>query len=90
MKLQNSLFIRRIKANILCCQQERKEHTQTGNINKGGNMDFRLEGGGTSLVVQRLRLCAPNGGGLGSIPGQGTRSHMLQLRPGAAKKKRLQ
>lgn len=28
-------FIRRIKANILCCQQERKEHTQTGNINKG-------------------------------------------------------
>ena len=23
-----------------------------------------------------LRLCAPNAGGLGSIPGQGTRSHM--------------
>ena len=31
---------------------------------------------GTSLVVQRLRLHAPNAGGLGSIPGQGTRSHM--------------
>ena len=27
---------------------------------------------GTSLVVQRLRLCAPNAGGQGSIPGQGT------------------
>ena len=34
---------------------------------------------GTSLVVQWLRLHAPNAGGLGSIPGQGTRSHMLQL-----------
>ena len=28
---------------------------------------------GTGLMVQRLRLCAPNAGGLGSIPGQGTR-----------------
>ena len=35
---------------------------------------------GLSPVVQWLRLCAPNAGGLGSIPGQGTRSHMLQLR----------
>ena len=26
------------------------------------------------------RLCAPNAGGLGSIPGQGSGSHMLQLR----------
>ena len=40
---------------------------------------------GTSLVVQWLRLHAPNAGGLGSIPGQGTRSHMLQLRPCADK-----
>ena len=31
---------------------------------------------GTSLVVQWLRLHAPNAGGPGSIPGQGTRSHM--------------
>ena len=31
---------------------------------------------GTSLVAQWLRLRAPNAGGLGSIPGQGTRSHM--------------
>ena len=35
-----------------------------------------------SLAVQWLKLHAPNAGGPGSIPGQGTRSHMLQLRPG--------
>ena len=35
---------------------------------------------GTSLVVQWLRLCTPNAGVPGSIPGQGTRSHMLQLK----------
>ena len=40
----------------------------------------------TSLVVQRLRLCTPNAGGRDSIPGQGTRSHMLRLKPSAAKK----
>ena len=31
---------------------------------------------GTSLVVQWIRLHAPNAGVLGLIPGQGTRSHM--------------
>ena len=31
---------------------------------------------GTSLVVQWLRLHAPNAGGLGLIPGQGTTSCM--------------
>ena len=35
---------------------------------------------GTSLVVQWLRLRAPNAGDLGSIPGQGTRSRMPQLK----------
>ena len=30
----------------------------------------------TSLVAQCVRLCAPNAGGPGSIPGQGTRFHM--------------
>ena len=30
-------------------------------------------------MVQGLRLHTPNAGGLGSIPGQGTRSHRLQL-----------
>ena len=42
---------------------------------------------GTSLVVQWLRLRAPNAGGAGLIPGQGTRCHMLQLKiPNAAMK----
>ena len=35
---------------------------------------------GISLVVHWLRLCTPTAGDLGSIPGQGTRSHMSQLR----------
>ena len=35
---------------------------------------------GTYLVVQWLRHCTPNAGGLGSIPGQGIRSPMLQLK----------
>ena len=35
---------------------------------------------GTSLVVQWLRLRAPNAGGLGSIPDQGTRSCMPHLK----------
>ncbi|TEA41173.1 hypothetical protein DBR06_SOUSAS5610025, partial [Sousa chinensis] len=45
-----------------------------------------------SLVVQWVRLHAPNAGGPGSIPGQGTRRcmpqlrvHTLQLTSGAAK-----
>ena len=33
-----------------------------------------------SLVVQGLRFQTPNAGGLGSIQGQGTRSHMPQLK----------
>ena len=42
---------------------------------------------GTSLVVQWLRLYAPNAEGLGSIPGQGTRARMLPLKilPAATK-----
>ena len=35
---------------------------------------------GTSLLVQWLRFCTPDAGGLGSIPGQGTRSYMPQLK----------
>ena len=38
---------------------------------------FTLE---TSLVVQWLRLCAPNAGDPGSIPDHGTRSYVRQLR----------
>ena len=35
---------------------------------------------GTSLVVQWLRLCTPNAGGLGLIPAQGNRFPILQLK----------
>ena len=35
---------------------------------------------GTCLVVQWLRLCTPSAGDPGLTSGQGTRSHMLQLR----------
>ena len=39
---------------------------------------FQTDIARTSLVAQWLRLCAPNAGSLGSIPGQGTRCHMAQ------------
>ena len=35
---------------------------------------------GISLIVQWLRLRAPKAGGLGSIPVQGTTSHVPQLK----------
>ena len=48
---------------------------------KAGEIPLRKKAsGGTSLVVQWLRLCAPNAGGLGSIPGWGTRPCMPQLK----------
>ena len=42
----------------------------------------------TPLVVQWLRLHAPNAGGPGSIPGQGTRSRMPQLRAHMLRRRR--
>ena len=59
----------------------RGQSTASGQTLKG------LWSGGSSLVVQWLRLHAPNSGGLGSTPGQGTRSHMPRLKtPCAATK----
>ena len=49
-----------------------------------GNV-LKSDSGETSLVVQWLRHYAPSAGGSGKIPSQGARSHMLQLRPTAAK-----
>ena len=46
--------------------------------------DLKGTGGGTSLVVQWVRLQTPNAGCPGLIPGQRTRSHVPQLRPTAA------
>ena len=54
---------------------------------KAGEIPLRKKAsGGTSLVVQWLRLCAPNAGGLGSIPGRGTRPYMPQLKDAAQHK----
>ena len=62
------------------------------NQNLGNRKIYIKNLGGTSLVVQWLRLRVPSAGDPGLIPGQGTRSYMpqlkacmLQLRPGAAK-----
>ena len=38
--------------------------------------NIRADQMGLTIVVQWLGLCAPNAGGLGFIPGWGTRSHM--------------
>ena len=47
---------------------------------------LREQEGGTSLVIQWLRLCIPSAGGLSSIPSQGTKPRMLQLNdPGTSK-----
>ena len=48
-------------------------------VNQDGNIR-------TSLVVQWLRLCAPNAGGTGSTPGQGTKI-LHASRPSQKKKK---
>ena len=40
----------------------------------------KIQGCETSIVVQWLRLHVPNAEAWGSITGQGTRSHVLQLR----------
>ena len=53
--------------------------------------DFKRTKGcrqGTSLMVQRLRLCTPNARGPGLIPGLGAISCLPQLGPNAAKKKK--
>ena len=42
---------------------------------------------GTSLVFKWLRLCAPDAGGMGVIPSQGTGSYMLQLKIPSAETK---
>ena len=48
-----------------------------GYFKEGSYSKSRTE---TSLVIQWLMFCPPNAGGLGWIPGQKTRSHMLQLK----------
>lgn len=57
---------------------------------------FKILQWGISLVIQKVKLCTPNVGCLGSIAGQGpdptchnSRVRMLQLRPGAVERKTL-
>ena len=47
-------------------------------MNYCNNNSFLLIG--TSLVVQWLRIHAPNAGSLGSLPAQAIRSHMPELK----------
>ena len=49
-------------------------------INQLSGEKEKKKKGGTSLVVQCPRLHNPNARGLGSILGQGTRSHIPQLK----------
>ena len=44
-------------------------------------LQWRKADGGTSLVVKWLRLYAPNAGGQGSIPGQGTKIPEATTKP---------
>ena len=53
-----------------------KGHSHAIRQENSNNKDIH----GTYLVVQWVRLHAPNAGGPGLIPGRGTRSRMLQLR----------
>ena len=52
-----------------------------------GSWCLKISVSRTSLVAQWLRPCVPNAGGPSSIPGQGTRSYIIQLKiPHAATK----
>ena len=57
----------------------------TANSLKSNLLRVKEMGQDTSLVVWWLRLHTSNAGGLGLVPGQGTRSPMQQPRPSAAK-----
>ena len=63
------------------CEKKGQEWGDTSRKKPGGKVGLKVKGG-TSLVLQWLRLQGPNAGVPGSIPGQGTRCHMLQIRSG--------
>ena len=62
--------------------QGAKKPSLTPNYSPTFSITFTL---GTFLLVQWRRLCAPTAGVPCSNPGQGTRSHMPQLRLGTPK-----
>ena len=55
-----------------CAASEREQPVETVPLNScvPRHTGFRMKHGRTSLVVQWPRLCAPNAGALGSIPGR--------------------
>ena len=64
---------------------QKKDKVKMFNLYKSNTSTNENYAEGNSLVVEWLRLRAPNAGGLSSIPGQGSRLHVLQLRFGTAK-----
>ena len=71
------------------CPRQTHLEVQRGLSLKPGAEQGRLVSG-TSLVVQRLRLHAPNAGGLGSIPGQELIPHATTKIPRVATKAPVQ
>ena len=67
---QVQFLVRELRSCKLCSEAKKKKKNDT----------VKKSVFGTSLVVQYVRLCTSKAGGLGSIPGQRTSSHMLQLR----------
>ena len=67
---------------------QKKNKVKMFNLYKSNTSTNENYAEGNSLVVEWLRLRAPNAGGLSSIPGQGSRFHVLQLRFGRAKGKK--
>ena len=65
----------------ICCQNttwKMASRWTNGGLTKQRKLTFKHLQSGTSLVAQWLSLNTANAGGRGSIPGWGTRSHMLQ------------
>ena len=58
-------------------------HKTTGPNKKCARLKFKNNMG--LLLRSSGQDCTPNAGGLGSIPGQGTRACMTQLKPGTVK-----
>ena len=59
---------------------QKKNKVKMFNLYKSNTSTNENYAEGNSLVVEWLRLRAPNAGGLSSIPAQGIRSHTLQLK----------
>ena len=61
-------------------RETQRDHTHTHTRARKLKTDTQLKTQGVPLLVQWLTRCALNEEHPGSIPGQGTRSHMPQLR----------